>query len=63
METKNTSIALRCDQSVKTFLEKVGEQERRSMSQVALIFLEQGIKDYVKSHPDFLPLLPSYLSD
>jgi len=63
MDTKTSQIGFRCEQDLKLLLEKIGEQERRSLSQVVVLFLEQSIKNYVKSHPELLPLLPEYLND
>ena len=61
MEIKNSSITFRCDQDFKEILMKIGDKERRSMSQMAMLFIEQGLKNYVKSHPEFMPLLPEHL--
>jgi len=63
METKTVIIAFRAEQSLKILLEKIGEKERRSMSQIATFFVEKGIKEYVKMHPELLTLLPESLSD
>lgn len=63
MDIKTSQIGFRCEQDLKILLETIGEKERRSMSQIAVLFIEQGIKDYVKTHPELLHLLPDSLSD
>jgi hypothetical protein len=63
MDIKTSQIGFRCEQDIKTLLEKIGEKERRSMSQIVVLFIEQGVKEYIKSHPELLPFLPEYLND
>ena len=52
-EKKTEMIALRVPESIKKQLVKIAERETRSTSQQVEHFVRLGIKEYLKTNPDF----------
>jgi|MTBAKSStandDraft_2_1061841.scaffolds.fasta_scaffold05383_3 hypothetical protein len=52
-ENKSVAIGLRVKKSLKLALNKIAEQETRTVSQQVEHFVKQGIEDYLKNHPEF----------
>ena len=54
MEEKKTSIiGFRVQESIKEQLSAIAERETRSTSQQVEHFVRQGIREYMKTNPDF----------
>ena len=60
---KDQIIGFRVSPEFKGLIGAIAANERRSMSVMVSLFIEQGVKEYAKEHPEFQAQLEECLKE